>query len=138
MQYGEFEVIIAFVYKAAESHVNDKFAQYRALQSQSMLDSLSPNRCKHMLRSRLIATLTEGLRNNVPHNLKLITFQLDEPELLMPLIHSVKSENSQVNIMQILITKSLYTDMAKKLVMMHSNWRVPITEHGHDLVYGYG
>lgn len=93
MQYGEVEVIIAFVYKAAESHVNDKFAQYRALQSQSMLDSLSQNRCKHMLRSRLIATLTEGLRNNVPHNLKLITFQLDEPELLMPLIHSVKSEN---------------------------------------------
>lgn len=89
MQYGEVEVIIAFVYKAAESHVNDKFAQYRALQSQSMLDSLSQNRCKHMLRSRLIATLTEGL-SNVPHNLKLITFQL---ELLMPLIHSVKSEN---------------------------------------------
>lgn len=138
MQYGEVEVIIAFVYKAAESHVNDKFAQYRALQSQTMLDSLSQNRCKHMLRSRLIATLTEGLRNNVPQNLKLITFQLDEPELLMPLIHSVKSENNQENIMQVLITKSLYTDMAKKLVMMRSNWRVPITEHGHDLVYGYG
>lgn len=48
MQYGEVEVVIAFVYKAAESHVYGKFAQHRALLSQTMIDSLSYNRCKHM------------------------------------------------------------------------------------------
>lgn len=35
MQYGEVEVVIAFVYKAAESHVYGKFAQHRALLSRA-------------------------------------------------------------------------------------------------------